>query len=103
MCMGIPMQVVAVEPGFARVVGRGETRRVNTLLVGQCEPGQWLLVFLDDAREEISAERAGEVNATLDLLLAAIGPGASLSGGEDPGFALPSAMDIHAVQRLTQR
>ena len=102
MCMGIPMQVVAVKPGFAEVFGRGQARRVNTNLIGPCEPGQWLLVFLDDAREEISADRAREVNTTLDLLQAAIGSGAALSGNEDPGFALPSAMDTHAVQRLTQ-
>lgn len=102
MCMGIPMQVVAVEPGFARVCGRGETRRVNTSLIGPCQPGQWLLVFLGDARDEISAERAREVNATLDLLLAAIGPGTAPAASDDPGFALPSAMDTRALQRLTQ-
>ncbi len=102
MCMGIPMQVMAVEPGFAQVVGRGEARRVNTALIGPCEPGQWLLVFLSDARDQISAERAAEVNATLDLLQAAIGSDAFFSGSEDPGFVLPSAMDTHAVQRLTQ-
>ena len=102
MCIGIPMQVTAVEPGFAQVFGRGEARRVSTLLTGVCEPGQWLLVFLNDARELISAQRAREVDATLDLLMAVMAPGGTLSGSEDPGFVLPSAMDPQALQRLTQ-
>jgi hydrogenase expression/formation protein HypC len=102
MCIGIPMQVMSVEPGFANVAGRGETRRVGTRLIDKVEPGQWLLVFLDDAREMITPERAAEVNATLDLLAAAIGQSASPSFLAEPGFALPSGMDLQAVQRMTQ-
>ena len=34
MCIGIPMQVIAVEDGFAQVQGRGETRRIKTTLIG---------------------------------------------------------------------
>jgi hydrogenase expression/formation protein HypC len=102
MCIGIPMQVISVEPGFANVAGRGEIRRVRTSLIDHCEPGQWLLVFLDDARESITQERAAEVNATLDLLAAAIGQGALPAFPNDPGFALPSGMDVQAVQRMTQ-
>jgi hydrogenase expression/formation protein HypC len=102
MCIGIPMQVISVEPGFANVTGRGETRRVRTSLIDDCEPSQWLLVFLDDARESITQERAAEVNATLDLLAAAIGQGASPAFPDEPGFALPSGMDVQAVQRMTQ-
>jgi hydrogenase expression/formation protein HypC len=100
MCIGIPMQVLAVEPGFAHVTGRGEARRVSTLLVGDCAAGQWLLVFLNDAREVIDAERAQEVNATLDLLQAVIATG-SLPDDDSAGFVLPSAMDVGALQRLT--
>jgi hydrogenase expression/formation protein HypC len=102
MCIGIPMQVITVEPGFAFVSGRGETRRVKTSLIEQCEPGQWLLVFLDDARELISAERAAEVNATLDLLMSALGHGGSETSPDEPGFSLPSGMDVYAIQQMTQ-
>jgi hydrogenase expression/formation protein HypC len=102
MCIGIPMQVISVDPGFADVAGRSEARRVGTRLIGDCEPGQWLLVFLDDAREMITPERAAEVNATLDLLALAIGQAASPAFPDEPGFALPSAMDLQAVQRMTQ-
>ena len=94
------MQVLSVEPGFAQVAGRGEARRVSTLLVGDCVAGQWLLVFLNDARERISEARAREVNATLDLLQAVIATG-SLPDDEHAGFVLPSAMDVGALQRLT--
>lgn len=94
MCIGIPMQVDAIEPGFARCRGRGEARRVSTLLVGDCAPGDWLLVFLDDARERIDDVRAAEIDSTLDLLQYALG---GQSGGlGHPGFVLPSSMDVAA-------
>ena len=102
MCIGIPMQVLSAAPGFADVTGRSETHRVGTRLVGDCAPGQWLLVFLDDAREVITPERAAEVNATLDLLALAIGQSASPAFPSEAGFALPSAMNLQAVQRMTQ-
>jgi len=101
MCIGIPMQVIATEPGFAQVSGRGETRRIKTTLVGDVGTGQWLLVFLDDAREVLTAQRATEVNATLDLLAAAMGAGDAQDAGAEAAFALPSAMDIDALRRLT--
>lgn len=100
MCIGIPMQVLAVEPGFVQARGQGETRRISTLLVGDCTPGQWLLVFLNDARERISEQRAQEVNATLALLLSVIGTG-ELPDDDHAGFVLPSAMDKAALQSLT--
>jgi hydrogenase expression/formation protein HypC len=89
MCIGIPMQVEAVESGHAWVVGRGERRRVETALVAPVRAGDWLLVFLGGARARIGARRAAEVDAALDLLVDALGGTASAA---DPGFALPSAM-----------
>jgi hydrogenase expression/formation protein HypC len=100
MCIGIPMQVMAMETGFVRVQGRGETRRIKTALIGDCVVGDWLLTFIDDAREIISAERAHEVNATLDLLQAVM-DGDLSTDNTDAGFALPSAMSAADLQRLT--
>lgn len=100
MCIGIPMQVLTLEPGFAQVQGRGETRRIKTTLIGDCAVGDWLLTFIDDAREIISAERAREVNATLDLLQAVMG-GELLGEDADAAFSLPSAMSANDLQRLT--
>lgn len=97
MCIGIPMQVETTEPGFAQCRGRGESRRVSTLLVGDCAPGDWLLVFLDDARERIDAQRAAEIDSTLDLLQQALG-GLGADGVAD--FALPSSMSAAELAAL---
>ncbi|MEW8209427.1 MAG: HypC/HybG/HupF family hydrogenase formation chaperone, partial [Candidatus Thiodiazotropha taylori] len=45
MCIGIPMQVVSMEGTTALCQGMGESRRVDTLLVGDQPVGSWLLVF----------------------------------------------------------
>lgn len=63
MCIGIPMRVIESGPGYAHCEGLGQTREVDTLLVGDVAPGTWLLVFLDSAREilsEVDAQRIGE-------------------------------------------
>ncbi len=98
MCIGMPMQVTATEPGHAWCEGRGERRRVNTALVGPVEPGDWLLVFLGDARERIDADRASEVNAALDLVLGAM---QGLGADGEAGFTLPSQMTAEQLRQLS--
>ena len=98
MCIGMPMQVIATEPGHAWCEGRGERRRVNTALVGPVEPGDWLLVFLGDARERIDADRAAEVNAALDLVLGAM---QGLGADGEAGFTLPSQMTAEQLRQLS--
>jgi hydrogenase expression/formation protein HypC len=98
MCIGIPMQVIESDGRFALCEGRGERRRINTALVGDVTRGDWLLVFIDDAREHIDADRAAEVNAALDLVLGAM-QGAALPGDID--FALPSQMTPEQMRALT--
>jgi hydrogenase expression/formation protein HypC len=95
------MEVLSVNAGFAQVQGRGEQRRVKTALLDGCVPGQWVLVFLEDAREIISAQRALEVNATLDMLQAVMDPNSDVAVSQEPVFALPSDMDADALKRLT--
>ncbi|MCU7846196.1 MAG: HypC/HybG/HupF family hydrogenase formation chaperone [Candidatus Thiodiazotropha sp. (ex Monitilora ramsayi)] len=68
MCIGLPMQVVAKEPGFALCEGMGEKRRVDTLLVGEQPVGRWLLVFLDSAREVLTEEQAVQIGQALQAL-----------------------------------
>ena len=99
MCIAIPMQVTRAEPGHAWVIGRGEQRRVRTALVGACNAGDWLLVFLDDARERIDAARAAEVNALLDLVQGALSGQADVQCAAD--FELPSRQDPAALAALT--
>jgi hydrogenase expression/formation protein HypC len=98
MCIGIPMQVTALEPGHAVCAGRGERRRVRTALVGEPAVGDWLLVFIDSAMERLSAGRAAEIDATLDLVQHALDGTAS---DDAPAFTLPSQLSTTALQRLT--
>lgn len=69
MCLGIPMQVTKVEDSmFARCDGRNGSQRINTMLIEEVKVGDWLLTFLDSARELIDAERAEMINAALNAL-----------------------------------
>lgn len=97
MCIGWPMQVVAASPGRATVQRRGQQREVGTALVGPVAAGDWLLVFLDDARERLAPARAAEIDATLALVEAALGNGA---GDLAAPFELPSAMSAEQLQSL---
>lgn len=98
MCIGWPMQVLATRAGHATVARGTQQREVRTALVGTVQPGDWLLVFLDDARERLSPERAAEVSATLDLVQAALAAPTEAAAGAP--FELPSAMSAEQLQAL---
>ena len=100
MCVGIPMQVLGIEPGHAQCGWRGEVRSVRTALVGELDVGDWVLVFIDSAQERITPERAREVNATLDLLAAA---NAGLLSDALAAFELPSRMSREQLLALSGR
>lgn len=91
MCIGIPMQVIEVSDDVAMVAGRTGVERIDTRLVDAVAPGDWLLVFQGAARERLDAERAAEINATLELLEAALAGDAERAAA-DPGFVLPSTL-----------
>lgn len=101
MCIGIPMQVERVEPGHAWARGRGELSRIETALVEPCRVGDWLLVFLGRAREQLDAVRAAEVSAALDLLDAALLGDVAQAQRTEIGFALPSALGEDELRALT--
>jgi len=98
MCIGIPMKVVTLEPGHALCRGRGEERRVRTALVGEVAPGDFLLVFLDSAHERLDEARALEIDATLDLVEAAL-QGRAHDG--ETAFVLPSSLSLDQLHALT--
>ena len=98
MCIGIPMQVMSVEAGHAVCAARSETRRVRTALVGVVSVGDWLLVFIDSARERLDGDRAREIAATLALLQDALG-GMPASAG-DTAFELPSTWTPSQLRAL---
>ncbi|MBO6757335.1 MAG: HypC/HybG/HupF family hydrogenase formation chaperone [Roseibium sp.] len=58
MCLGIPMQVLSSEFGFARCQGEDGEHEIDIRLVGDVAPGTWVLVFLGAAREILDAETA---------------------------------------------
>lgn len=78
MCIGVPMQVVAIEG--LRAMCRAEptapaapAEEVDLSLVGECEPGQWLLVFLGAARERLDPNDAAlmlDARAALQTVMA---------------------------------
>lgn len=68
MCIGIPMQVLETRGESALCVYRGETGLVDMMLVGEQPKGAWLLVFLDTAREVISADKARQINDALEAM-----------------------------------
>ena len=66
------MQVIEAGVGYALCRGRDETRRIDTLLVGDQPVGTWLLVFLDAAREVMTqddAEKTANALQALELAL----------------------------------
>ncbi len=100
MCIGIPMQVQSISPGHALVVGADHAERVNTDLVGDCQPGDWVLVFLGSVRERISPERAAEVQATLLLVQASMSGQYDAATPAHAAFDLPSAMGPEQLAAL---
>lgn len=61
------MQLVEPRGEMAVCQGMGRTALVDLMLVGEQPVGSWLLVFLDTAREVLTAEHARQIN---DALLA---------------------------------
>ena len=72
MCIGIPMQVAELDGAFAWCEGRGRRERLNTMLLEELSPGDWVYATLGQAREILSAQRADEINLALDGLAAAL-------------------------------
>lgn len=69
MCVGIPMEVSEVFDSFCLCMdSSGTPIAIDTLLIPTPSPGDWVLTFLNTAREIISRERAGEVLNALQAL-----------------------------------
>lgn len=68
MCIGIPMQVIEPGPHYALCRANGETRQIDMALVGEQPEGTWVLVFLDAAREVVSAGDAAKIFDALKAL-----------------------------------
>ena len=87
MCLGIPMQVITAEGHSAVCRGRNGLERIDTLMPGPLEAGQWVLTSLGAAREVIDATRAAQVESALDALSAVLSGAGDVSALIDHHFA----------------
>lgn len=68
MCVGIPMQVTAID-GIAATTSNGKHVEVIDLsLTPDAKVGDWILTFLGAAREVITPDEAHKISAALDGL-----------------------------------
>lgn len=75
MCVGVPMQVVRRDELSALCSDGTVTETIDLALVGEVEPGTWLLTFLGSAREVITEDDAQKISAALDGLRSVMGGG----------------------------
>jgi hydrogenase expression/formation protein HypC len=68
MCLGIPLQVVAVDGHVARCSGRLGIVPIDVTLVAPVVVGDWLLTFLGAARARLDAAEAARIDRALDGL-----------------------------------
>nr|WP_295538435.1 HypC/HybG/HupF family hydrogenase formation chaperone [uncultured Thiohalocapsa sp.] len=73
MCMGIPMQITAIDGLVARCEAKGVERAATLLLLGPetVAVGDYVVVHLGHVIERIDAARAAEAWALYDEMLAA--------------------------------
>jgi hydrogenase assembly chaperone HypC/HupF len=72
MCLGIPMQVISSDFGFARCRAADGEHEIDVRLVGDVQPGTWVLTFLGAAREimdPVSARRTSDALKALELVM----------------------------------
>lgn len=72
MCIGVPMQLVAMASGRAVGEGRGQRESLDLLLVGEQPIGTWVLAFCGAARRVLTEDEARQTNAALDALEAVL-------------------------------
>ncbi len=77
MCIGMPMQVVAVEEHHAWCEADGQRERLDMTLVGTQAVGTWVLAFNGSARLVMGDEEAAQARAGRSALAAV------LNGGTD--------------------
>jgi len=77
MCIGVPMQILECGFGSALCNHNGVQKQIDTMLIGKQDPGTWVLVFIDAAREVISESDAVKIDNALKAL------DVVMNGGDD--------------------
>lgn len=83
MCMGIPMQIQAIDGLAARCEAKGVERDVSLLMLDPDDlaVGDFVVVHLGHAIEKISPERAADAWSVYDEMLAAEAEAGTGQGG----------------------
>lgn len=70
MCIGIPMQIIAIDDRVA-LCGEGDQQEVIDIsLVSELQAGDWVLVYKGAAREYLPEERAQQILKAVQALAA---------------------------------
>lgn len=75
MCIGMPMQVVAVEEHHAWCEAEGRRERLDMALLGAQPVGTWVLAFQGTARQVMGDEEAAQARAGRSALAAVLAGG----------------------------
>ena len=83
MCIAVPMRIVEAE-GLSAVARRegAPDLKVDTSLVGELAPGDWVLVFRESVIRTVSEEEAERIGRAL-ACVSAVMAGAEAAGFED--------------------
>lgn len=67
MCVGLPLQIIAIEGIAANAVSADGSHRelIDLSLTQEAQVGDWILTFLGASREVITADEAEKVTAAL--------------------------------------
>lgn len=90
MCLGIPLQLTAVDGIRGEVIEDGRPALVDLSLTPEARPGDWVLCFLGAAREVLDPDEAAKIADALGGLRA-------LMAGGDLGDAFAD-LDARAPQ-----
>ncbi|MGP1358742.1 HypC/HybG/HupF family hydrogenase formation chaperone [Roseicyclus sp.] len=92
MCIGIPVEIVAVEGILGHARDGAETLAIDLSLTGPVPPGTWVLNFLGTAREVLDPDEALRIRAAVGALrsvMAGGGVGDAFDDIEARGPQLP--------------
>ena len=84
MCIAVPMRIVEAE-GLSAVARRegAPDLKVDTSLVGELAPGDWVLVFRESVIRTVSEEEAERIGRALACVSAVMAGDESAAGFED--------------------
>jgi hydrogenase assembly chaperone HypC/HupF len=105
MCLGIPMQVTAIEPHHAWCEVDGQRERLDMALVGPQALGTWVLAFQGTARQVMGDEEAAMARAARRALAEVLAGGSEVDAffadlvGRSP--ELPEHLRPATPERIT--